>query len=148
MAASPDFYITLNNGTKMPRLGLGTWKAPPEKTKVGIKTLELSKKFNIVKCQWDIIFPQLKSSSQGLRKYLKLTKTIVRKIQGFLHPSLIHFYIYICQKFCLFGHLVKFVLIFGEEIGCCVFHFDKNATSHHPLTHHPQGLVTPSLYST
>ena len=75
---------------------------------------------------------------------IKLTKTIVRKIHVILYPSLIHFYI--CQKCCLFGHLVKFVLIFSEEIGCCVFYFDKTATSHHLLTHHPQGLVTPPLY--
>ena len=139
MAASPDFYITLNNGTKMPRLGLGTWKAPPEKTKVRIKTL-LSKKFNIVKCQCDIIhnISPIKVIQPGHRGCvnicIKLTKTIVRKIQEILYPSLIHFYIFICQKFCLFGHLVKFVLIFGEEIGCCVFHFDKTATSHHSFT--------------
>ena len=30
--------LTLNNGDKMPRLGLGTWKAPPEKTKAAIIT--------------------------------------------------------------------------------------------------------------
>merc|ERR1711983_302465 len=33
-----DFYITLNNGSKMPRLGLGTWKAPAEQTKTAVVT--------------------------------------------------------------------------------------------------------------
>merc|ERR1711868_59432 len=31
-------FVTLNNGTKMPRLGLGTWKAPKAKTKAAVKT--------------------------------------------------------------------------------------------------------------
>ena len=33
-----NFYITLNDGTKMPRLGLGTWKSPAEQTKQAIIT--------------------------------------------------------------------------------------------------------------
>ena len=59
----------------------------------------------------------------------------------------LHSYIFtFVNKFCLFGHLVKFVLIFGEEIGCSVFNFDKNATSHHPFTKGPQWLVTTSIF--
>ena len=39
MAETADkFFISLNNGTRMPRLGLGTWKAPAEKTKAAVKT--------------------------------------------------------------------------------------------------------------
>jgi len=30
-------FITLRNGAKMPRVGLGTWKAPAEMTKAAIK---------------------------------------------------------------------------------------------------------------
>merc|ERR1712025_1374781 len=33
-----NFYISLNDGTKMPRLGLGTWKAPAEQTKTAVVT--------------------------------------------------------------------------------------------------------------
>ena len=31
-------YITLNNGLQMPRVGLGTWKAPAIKTKNAVIT--------------------------------------------------------------------------------------------------------------
>lgn len=31
-------FIELNNGNKMPRVGLGTWKAPAEKTKQAVIT--------------------------------------------------------------------------------------------------------------
>ena len=30
-------YIELRNGAKMPRVGLGTWQAPPDLTKAAIK---------------------------------------------------------------------------------------------------------------
>ena len=29
-------FVTLNNGAKMPRVGLGTWKSPAAKTKAAI----------------------------------------------------------------------------------------------------------------
>ena len=39
MAETADkFFISLTDGTRMPRLGLGTWKAPAEKTKAAVKT--------------------------------------------------------------------------------------------------------------
>eukprot|EP00095_Tigriopus_kingsejongensis_P011382 maker-scaffold68_size422247-snap-gene-0.14 protein:Tk11382 transcript:maker-scaffold68_size422247-snap-gene-0.14-mRNA-1 annotation:"unnamed protein product" len=31
-------YITLRDGTQMPRIGLGTWKSPPDQTKAAVKT--------------------------------------------------------------------------------------------------------------
>ena len=39
-------FVTLNNGQRMPRVGLGTWKAPAEKTKQAVITA--------VKGQWVI----------------------------------------------------------------------------------------------
>lgn len=37
MTTSQEFVI-LNNGKQMPKLALGTWKSPPEKTQLAVQT--------------------------------------------------------------------------------------------------------------
>ena len=73
MAETADkFFISLNDGTKMPRLGLGTWKAPAEKTKAAVKTA-VKAGYRMIDCANDYDNEHVIGEALQVRNMINLT---------------------------------------------------------------------------
>ena len=73
MAEMADkFFISLNDGTKMPRLGLGTWKAPAEKTKAAVKTA-IKAGYRMIDCANDYDNEHVIGEALQVRNMINLT---------------------------------------------------------------------------
>ena len=73
MAETADkFFIILNDGTKMPRLGLGTWKAPAEKTKAAVKTA-IKAGYRMIDCANDYDNEHVIGEALQVRNMINLT---------------------------------------------------------------------------
>ena len=73
MAETADkFFISLNDGTKMPRLGLGTWKAPAEKTKAAVKTA-IKAGYRMIDCANDYDNEHVIGEALQVRNMINLT---------------------------------------------------------------------------